>query len=44
MKRLLIWMASSAVVLLMLVASAGAASACHFIIYEPAVPAKLRKK
>ncbi|MEW5922305.1 MAG: cyclic lactone autoinducer peptide [Bacillota bacterium] len=43
MKRLLVWLASAAVVLLTLVATAGAASACNFILYEPQVPAQLRK-
>ncbi len=43
MKRLLVWLVSSAVVLLTLVATAGAASACIYILYEPPVPAKLSK-
>lgn len=43
MKRLLVWMAGAAVVLLALVATAGAASACTYLLYEPPVPAKLRK-
>lgn len=43
MKRLIVWLASAAVVLLTLVASAGAASACNFLFYEPQAPAKLQK-
>ena len=42
MKRTLIWMAGVAVMLLTMIASAGAASACTVLYYEPEVPAKLR--
>ncbi len=43
MKKVLIWLASAAAVLLTLVATAGAAAACHFLFHEPPLPAKLRK-
>lgn len=42
MRRILIWMAGVAVVLLTFIASTGAASACHVMLHEPEVPAKLR--
>ncbi|NLX90441.1 MAG: cyclic lactone autoinducer peptide [Firmicutes bacterium] len=42
MKRTLIWLAGVAVMLLTMIASVGAASACSWMYYEPEVPAKLR--
>ena len=43
MKRLFVLMAGAAVFLLTLIATAGAASASNYVLYEPKVPAKLRK-
>ncbi len=43
MKKLPVWLVSAAIILLTLVATAGAASACNYIFHEPPVPAKLRK-
>ncbi len=43
MKRLLISSAAVIAFLLTMLASAGAASACFWLAYEPEVPAKLRK-
>lgn len=43
MKKVLISTAALIAFLLTMLASAGAASACMWLFYEPKVPAKLRK-
>ncbi len=42
MKKIFVWLAGAAVVMLTIIASTGAASACTVMYYEPEVPAKLR--
>jgi len=44
MKKVFFWLAGVAVAMLTIIASAGAVSACHVMLYEPEVPDKLRVK
>jgi len=44
MKRLTLWLLTGLVGLLTFVSLASAASACTWMLYEPEVPAKLRRE
>ncbi|RJX28273.1 MAG: cyclic lactone autoinducer peptide [Dethiobacter sp.] len=44
MKKLTLWLLTGLVGILTLVSFASAASACGWLLYQPEVPAKLRKE